>query len=113
MFGFSASSFKRERSSDRRICPGDLLPEAQSLLSALADVEYRYETAHAFMDQWPGPADVKQSCLDTLSESRKHERGLLVRQLAELEQRLIPIPERASVPRTAPGRSAALVLECA
>jgi hypothetical protein len=113
MFGFSASSFKRERSSDRPVYLNDLLPEAQSLLSALADFEYRYETAHAFMEQWPGPADVKQSCLDTLSESRKRERGLLVKQLVELEQRLVPLPEKASVRRIAPDRSAALVLECA
>jgi hypothetical protein len=106
MFGFSVFHPSRERPIARRIYPDDLLPEAQGLLSALADVEHRYETAHQFMEQWSGPADVKQSCLDTLSEARKRERGLLVRQLAELEQRLIPIPEKPSSRRSALGEAA-------
>jgi hypothetical protein len=101
MFGFSVFHPSRERLIARRIYPDDLLPEAQGLLSALADVEHRYETAHQFIEQWSGPADVKKSCLDTLSEARKRERGLLVQQLAQLEQRLIPVPEKPSSRRSA------------
>jgi hypothetical protein len=80
-------------------------------LSALADVEHRYETAHVFMEQWPGPADVRQSCLETLAAARERERGLLVRQLAELQQQPTPVPEKASVRRSVPDLPAVFVLE--
>jgi hypothetical protein len=99
MFGLSAFQSSRRASAHGVVHPVNLLPEAQSLLSALADLEYRYETAHRFMAQWPGPDEVKQSCLRTIAESHGRERGQLVRRLAELDRRLAPVRTKTTVHR--------------
>ncbi len=64
----------------------ETLPRAQTLLSALADIEVRYELALERADRWPGCPEVKARCISRLVASRDHERAVVREQIEELQR---------------------------
>ena len=54
--------------------PADLLPELQSALAALADVEVRYETAREHLQVWTGPDAIKMHLVADLEARYRSER---------------------------------------
>jgi hypothetical protein len=66
---------------------GDLTPEMQSTLAALADVEARFEADRECLAGWMGPEAVRQKLTAHLEATHAREREPLVQRLAELHQR--------------------------
>ena len=66
--------------------PGDLAPEIRMALTALADVEARYEDDRESLEGWSGPKAIRIRLLDRLELRHAQERQALVQQLAELYQ---------------------------
>jgi hypothetical protein len=66
---------------------GDLTPEMQSTLAALADVEDRFEADRECLAGWMGPEAVRQKLTAHLDARHAREREPLVQRLAELHQR--------------------------
>ncbi len=84
----------------------ETLPRAQTLLSALADIEVRYELALERADRWPGCPEVKARCISRLVASRDHERAVVRDQIEELRRewfsgRASPPPGTSSYHTTA------------
>ncbi len=71
-----------------RRSPEDLLPEVQSTLGALADVETRYEIRRERLQARPGPEGAKQRLAARLEQRRCQEREPLVQRLDELEKEM-------------------------
>ena len=71
----------------------DLLPEIQSMLKALADVEIRYKRERDRVSRSSEPDEVKKRALARLRDRRRREREPYVRRLAVLECRMKAISE--------------------
>ena len=72
--------------------PEDLLPEVQSVLAALADLEIRYEIERDHLEDWSGPEEVKQQILDDLEQGYRAEREPYAVRLTELKQQIATLP---------------------
>jgi hypothetical protein len=72
--------------------PDELLPELQSLLKALADVEVRYERDRKRLRRSAQP-ETKERLLRDLDERRRRDREPLVKRLAELQQKMRAITD--------------------
>ncbi len=84
----------------------ETLPRAQTLLSALADIELRYELALERADRWPGCPEVKARRISRLIASRDHERAVVRDQIEKLQSAWFsglgsPPPWRSSYPTMA------------
>jgi hypothetical protein len=65
--------------------PADLLPQLQSNLAALADIELRYHSDQAQLQGWAGPKAIKMRFAAQLAERYQRERAPYVQRLAELQ----------------------------
>jgi hypothetical protein len=65
--------------------PADLLPQLQSTLAALADIELRYHSDQEQLQGWGGPEAIKMRFAGQLAERYQRERAPYVRRLAELQ----------------------------
>jgi hypothetical protein len=66
--------------------PADLLPQLQSALAALADVELRYHSDQEQLQGWAGPEAIKTRFAAQLAERYHRERAPYVQRLAELQR---------------------------
>jgi hypothetical protein len=67
---------------------GNLTPEIQGALQALSEVEARFKSDRECLAEWNGPDATRERLLDLLEARHKQDREPLVRQLADLYQRL-------------------------
>ena len=65
---------------------GDLAPDIQSALTALEEVELRYESDRENLRRWCGPEAAGARLLDLLEVRHQREREPYVQRLAELHQ---------------------------
>ena len=65
--------------------PADLLPQLQSTLAVLADIELRYHSDQEQLQGWAGPEAIKTRFATQLAERYQRERALYVQRLAELQ----------------------------
>jgi hypothetical protein len=65
--------------------PDDLLPQLQSTLAALADIELRYHSDQGQLLEWAGPEAIKTRFAAQLAERYRRERAPYVQRLAELQ----------------------------
>jgi hypothetical protein len=65
--------------------PDDLLPQLQSTLAALADIEFRYHSDQEQLQGWTGPEAIKTRFAGQLAERYQRERAPYVQRLVKLE----------------------------
>jgi hypothetical protein len=65
--------------------PADLLPQIQSTLAALADIEVRYQSDQEQLQAWVGPEAIKTRFARQLTERYQRERSPYVQRLTELQ----------------------------
>ncbi len=65
--------------------PADLLPQLQSTLAALADMELRYQSDQEQLQGWAGPEAIKTQFAAQLAERYQRERTPYVHRLTELQ----------------------------
>jgi hypothetical protein len=65
--------------------PADLLPQLQSTLAALADIELRYHSDQEQLQGWAGPEAIKARFAAQLEERYRRERNPYVQRLTELQ----------------------------
>ena len=75
-------------SSPVPLYPSDLLPEMQSLLAALADIETCYEIACERLEQGSATEEEKHASRDELEAVWYRDRAPIERQLAQLQSRI-------------------------
>jgi hypothetical protein len=63
----------------------DLLPQLQSTLAALADIEVRYQSDQEQLQAWGGPEAIKTRFARQLTERYQRERSPYVQRLTELQ----------------------------
>ena len=68
------------------VYPDDLLPKLQQTLATLADLQLRYEIERDYLEDWSGPAEVKDRLVVELNECHAANRGGLVSCLAQLQR---------------------------
>ncbi len=73
--------------------PDDLLPEIQSMLKALADMEARYERERDRLNRSPEPAAVKKRLLVRLRDRRRQEWEPYAKRLSVLQRRMRAISD--------------------
>ena len=73
--------------------PADLLPELQSMLKALADVEVRYERERERLARSSEPEEVRKRRLGDLEQRRRREREPYLKRLSELQERMFANPD--------------------
>jgi hypothetical protein len=65
--------------------PADLLPQLQSTLGALADIELRYHSDQLQLQGWAGPEAIKMRFAAQLAERYQRERAPYIQRLIELQ----------------------------
>jgi hypothetical protein len=65
--------------------PAELLPQLQSTLATLADIEARYQSDQEQLQGWAGPEAVKMRFVAQLAERYQRERNPYVQKLSELQ----------------------------
>jgi hypothetical protein len=68
--------------------PSELLPEMQSLLAALADIETCYEIACERLEQGSATEEEKHASRDALEAALRRDREPVVLRLARLQNRV-------------------------
>ena len=63
-----------------------LLPALQSTLASLADLDVRYEIERDYLEEWPGPDEVKRRLMAALEAGWRREREPIVQRLAQLQE---------------------------
>jgi hypothetical protein len=71
--------------------PDDLLPELQTMLAALADLEVRYEKGREQLAAGEGPKAAKGQVAAQLEERHQREREPYIQRLSDLQHRTITI----------------------
>jgi hypothetical protein len=71
--------------------PDDLLPELQTMLAALANLEVRYEKDREQLTAWEGPKAAKGRFAAQLEERHQREREPYLQRLSDLQHRTITI----------------------
>ncbi len=66
--------------------PDDLLPQLQQTLGTLADLQVRYEIEREYLEDWSGPAEIKDHLLAELNQCHTASRERLVLSLAQLRR---------------------------
>ncbi|WP_457092655.1 hypothetical protein [Microvirga sp. P5_D2] len=82
------TSIARQASASSMQCPwypADLLPQLQSALAALADIEVRYQSDQKQLQGWAGPEAIKMRFAAQLAERYQRERNPYVQTLSELQ----------------------------
>ncbi len=65
-----------------------LLPELQSTLAALADLDVHFEIARDGLEVWSGSEGVKQRCRAELEQAHRQDREAHLQRLAQLQERI-------------------------
>src|SRR5215211_6055828 len=65
--------------------PADLLPQLQSTLAALADIDLHYQGDQEQLQGWAGPEAIKTRFAAQLAERYQQKRAPYVQRLAELQ----------------------------
>ena len=60
-----------------RVYPDDLLPQLQSVLAILADLECQHEIQREYLESWSGPRTVKDRLLVDLDQCHRANRKRL------------------------------------
>ena len=68
------------------VYPDDLLPQLQNTLSTLAGLQLRYEIERDFLEDWSGPAEIKDSLMAELNQGHTANREHLASCLAKLHR---------------------------
>jgi hypothetical protein len=68
------------------VYPDDLLPQLQQTLGTLADLQLRYEIERDCLEDWSGPAEVKDRLVAELNQCHAANRERLVSCLAKLKR---------------------------
>ena len=76
----------QERRAEVPFYPDDLLPELQQTLATLADLQLRYEIERDYLEDWSGPAEVKDRLVAELDQCHRANRERLVSCLEELRR---------------------------
>ena len=71
-----------------RVYPPDLQPLLQSILAALADIEFVHESEVAIVRDSDADEWLKQSVIRRLEERHRERRAPYLRQLAAMEERI-------------------------
>ena len=71
-----------------RVYPPDLQPLLQSILAALADIDFVHESEVALIRDSDADEWLKQSVIRRLDERHRERRAPYVRQLAAVEERI-------------------------
>ena len=71
-----------------RLYPSELLPSLQSLLAAVADIDFEHESDIETIRNSSADERVKQTAIRTLQERHSERRAPFVRQLTALQERL-------------------------
>lgn len=82
------TSVVRQASASAMQCPWyptDLLPQIQSALAALADIDVRYHSDQEQLQGWAGPEAIKTRFATQLAERHQRERNPYVQKLSELQ----------------------------
>ena len=66
--------------------PDGVLPTLQSTLAYLADLDVRYEIERDYLEEWPGPDEVKRRLRAALEAGWRREREPIVRRLARIQE---------------------------
>ncbi len=74
-----------------RCSQDDLLLELQTMLAALADVEFRYDDARDHLEAWEGPQAIEQHFFVQLKEHHQRQRERFDQRLAELQYAMMRI----------------------
>jgi hypothetical protein len=77
--------------SDAPSYPDDLLPELQSTLAALADLEVRFEIAQDTLEEWSGSDEDKQRLRAELAQVHRQVREPYLQHLALLQEQGTPV----------------------
>jgi hypothetical protein len=77
-----------ERETSRAVHPEDLLPEIQSALAALADVDTHYRIEREHLERWFGPEEARDARLAELHRQHRRERAPLLQRLTELQEQM-------------------------
>ena len=72
--------------TDTRVYPADFLPQLQQALGTLANLQLRYEIERDYLEDWSGPAEVKDRLVVELNQCHAANRGGLVSCLAQLQR---------------------------
>jgi hypothetical protein len=54
-----------------RVYPDDLLPQLQQMLATLANLETRYEIERDYLEDWSGPAEIRDCLLAELNQCHR------------------------------------------
>jgi hypothetical protein len=82
------TSGMRQASASAMQCPwypADLLPQLQSTLAALANIELRYQSDQGQLQGWAGPEAIKMRLAAQLAERYQRECNPYVQKLSELQ----------------------------
>src|SRR3712207_3996682 len=66
----------------------DVLPELQSALATLADLEVQFEIARDCLEEWCGLEEDKQRCCAELAQAHQQAREVHLQRLARLQERV-------------------------
>ena len=87
--------------TDTRVYPANFLPQLQQALGTLANLQLRYEIERDYLEDWSGPAEVKDRLVVELNQCHAANRGGLVSCLAQLQREA----QEAFSPAAAQGRA--------
>jgi hypothetical protein len=68
----------QERRAEVPFYPDDLLPQLQQTLATLADLQLRYEIERDYLEDWSGPAEIKDQLLAELNRCHTANRERFV-----------------------------------
>lgn len=74
--------------------PADLLPQLQSTLAVLADIEVQYQHSQEQLRAWAGPEAAKRQFTAQLADRYRQEREPYLQRLEELQRsmsRILPL----------------------
>ena len=76
----------RQDRAEAPVYPDDLLLQLQQTLATLADLQVRYEIERDCLEDWSGPAEVKNRLVAELNQCHTANRERLVSCLAKLQR---------------------------
>jgi hypothetical protein len=93
LFGFAALERTTHHTqtagaSQTPFYPDDLLPELQTTLAILADLEVSFEIARDSLEEWSGAAEDKQRCCAELEQAHRHAREPHLQRLERLQEQI-------------------------
>ena len=68
--------------------PDEFLPDLQSALAMLADLEVQFEIARDNLEEWCGCEDDKQRCCAELEHAHRQAREACLQRIAQLQERI-------------------------